>query len=65
MALLPPRKEKKKELICSRTHRRGNILPFSPMIKLMFGPKGTSSILWHMKSLRIIFSRTPASETLI
>ena len=38
-------------------------LPFFPITKLTFGPKGTSSIVWHMKFDRTIFSMMPTSAS--
>lgn len=40
-----------------------NSLPFRPMIKFTFGPNGTSSIVWHMKFTRVIFSIIPTSAS--
>ena len=38
-------------------------LPFLPMMKLTLAPRGTSSMVWHMKFIRVIFSMIPTSAS--
>ena len=38
-------------------------LPFLPIIKLTFAPRLTSSMVWHIKFIRVIFSMIPTSAS--
>ena len=38
-------------------------LPFLPIIKLTFAPRLTSSMVWHIKFTRVIFSMIPTSAS--
>ena len=42
---------------------RKHLLPFRPMIKFTFGPRGTSSMVWHMKFTNVTFSIIPTSAS--
>lgn len=52
-----------KVIKCTSSYALFNLLPFRPIMKLTLAPRGTSSMVWHMKFTIVIFSMIPTSAS--